>query len=467
MTSTRGIRSGAALPILILLGTAIGVLTILLPWPYPVVLLTLLLAGLSLYLLDLLWPQSAILLMLVGVYTNHYRWDVKSVSIRTEQMIAVLLAAWLVVRLARDRRLPRFTIASAMAMGWLAVNFVASLVHSPAATECLKNSVRLSVMVLIYILVINLIESRKEWFFTLRLYLWLGIMEAAFGILALALYLGMHVRIGVQLKWYQVAPIPYGTMEVGDIFGGQMAALWVMFLILFLQGRLRDRSRPFLTLGLVTTGIALVLSLARTAWLVAIAGTLVVLLAYHPDAKTRVRQAMRYLIYLPVALLALILVIQVLPPSIPFVARLHTFGKITEDSTVQWRLVSIRMALDDWSKSPWIGWGPGSFFPMHGYIYWSPAWVSVQLISLLQSVGVFGLTFYLLFMGSILVTATGALKRIEERHWRILLLAVVFGLLALWADSQASDATWLGMLWFTAGMAESGGWALVSRRRSS
>jgi len=132
---------------------------------------------------------------------------------------------------------------------------------------------------------------------------------------------------------------------------------------------------------------------------------------------------------------------------------------------VRWRLVSIRLALDDWSKSPWIGWGPGSFFPMHGYINWNPAWVSAQLVSLLQSVGAFGLTFYLLFMGAVLVTAAGALRRIGERGLRVCLLASILGLLALWADSQASDATWLGMLWFTAGMVESAGWALVPRKQ--
>ncbi len=460
MTTVRRTYRGMVLPALTLGGLLIGALAILLPWPYPLLILALLLAGAAVYLLDASWPQSAIFLMMVGVYTNHYRWDVKSVSIRTEQVAAVLIAAWLVVRLARSRRWPRVTPAGVMAVGWLAVNFVASLTHSPAVVECLKNSIRLGVMVLIYFLAVELIETRREWLFAFRLYLWLGILEAAFGILALVLYLGTHIRIGVQLKWYQVAPIPYGTMEIGDIFGGQMAALWTIFLLLFLQGRLREKDRPFLALGLATTGVALVLSLARTAWLVAAAGTLAVLLAYHPDAKERVRRAVKYLIYLPVALLALALVIQALPPSIPFVARLHTFGQITEDSTVRWRLVSIRLALDDWGKSPWIGWGPGSFFPMHGYINWHSAWVSAQLISLLQSVGVLGLTFYLLFMGSVLVTAVGAARRIAERRVRMLLLAAILGLLALWADSQASDATWLGMLWFTAGMVESAGWAL-------
>ena len=99
----------------------------------------------------------------------------------------------------------------------------------------------------------------------------------------------------------------------------------------------------------------------------------------------------------PFLVLFLLSIAPWLPSSWPFVDRLQSFLNLSSDATFSARLSDWSLALRDWLQQPLTGWGPGSFYDLHGELRAHPAWISNLSIRLLQETGLIGAAAFVCF----------------------------------------------------------------------
>ena len=405
------------------------------------------------------WPTLAILLLLLGVYTNRYRWEVGPVSIRLEQVLVLLLGGLVLLRWAVRGERVRFPLPGGYALGWwLALAFSTAL-YAPEPLGIVRHVIRLGLMVGIYFVTVNLLSHTRHWYTLVRGLFFLGVVEAGWGLLARVVYtwdfgtvavagyeLQSPLNLGIQVTTSLPVPVPYGTLEEGNIFGSTMGALLMLSSALWLQP-IAGISRGWATLGVALTGLAWLLSLARGAWL----GVLLVLpvfwvLAPRTSAQ-RLSHAGLLLVIAPVILAVFSFLVVVLPPTSPVIARLQTFTQLNADPTFNLRMERWQDAWNDILLRPFIGWGPGTFEYLHGIQRFAQAWLDSLTIKVLQETGLFGLIFFFAFWATVVGESLHALLTARADVYRGGLLGLTIGAMVLFLAYHATDATWLGFMW--------------------
>ncbi len=400
------------------------------------------------------WPLSGVATLVITALFTRYRFDVGPVSIRPEQIAAVVvglvgLSQWLVWR----GRL-RVPTSVGLALAWWACNLVAAVFFAPAVRPMLQNAVRVGAGVVTLFLVVNLIPDRQRWWQALWLFLGAGIAEAAFGILARGLF-PFGLNLGVQVSWNFPEPIPYGTFQEGNLFGSHTAT-WALTLLALEPGIPRAR-RPLWLAGLFVLVVALYLSLSRAAWLTFLVGGMFVWTFWHFAVWHRLNRLLIGVLTAPFLMVLVLGMAPLLPASWPFVDRLQSFLRLSEDPTFSARLQDWALAWNDWLQQPLLGWGPGSFYELHGLLRANPAWISNLSLRLLQETGVIGLAVFVAFLLTLLVPA---LKVAEQRaaptdaaalRGLVIAYAVLIGL-----AYQSTDGIWLTASWVHAGLIAAG-----------
>ncbi len=426
--------------------------------------LLVLVAGLSLGLLGLAllwrrWPTLALFLLLVGVYTNRYKWEVGPVSIRTEQVIVLLLGGLIALRWAWRGKPIRFPLPGGYAIGWWLALAMATALYAPAPLGVLRHVIRLGLMVGVFFVTVNLLPTSRDWYTLVRGLFFLGLLEGAWGLLARVVYtwdfgtvtlggytLTAPLNLGIQVTTSLPVPVPYGTLEEGNIFGSTMGALLLLSLGLWIQP-LPPISRRWAAVGVGVTGLAWLLSLARGAWL----GVVLVLPLFWvlaPRSGTQRLSHMGVLLVLaPLALAVLAALLIVLPPSSPIIARLQTFTQLSADPTFNLRMERWIDAWNDIRLRPFIGWGPGTFEYLHGIQRFAQAWLDSLTIKVVQESGVLGLLFFYGFWATVVGEGVHALLSDRASPYRGALLGLVGGAAVLFLAYHATDATWLGFMW--------------------
>ncbi|RME46905.1 MAG: O-antigen ligase domain-containing protein [Chloroflexi bacterium] len=417
------------------------------------------------------WPFSGVALLILAALFTRYRFDVGPVSVRPEHVAAVGVAAIGFVQYLVNQGRLRLPLAFWFALGWWLMNGIAGLFFSPFARTGLQNSVRLALLVLTFFLVINLIPDRRTWWRAFKLFLVAGVIEAGYGIVARAVY-PFGINLGVQVSWNFTEPIPYGTFEEGNLFGSHTAS-WAIVLLMLLFSIDILRRPPtwrhllyFLGLGILLLG--LFLSLSRAAWLTFAAGAGLVWVFYRPQRWHQMNRFLLVIVSAPFAALLILSIAPLLPSSIPYVERLQSFLSLSRDATFSARLSDWALALDDWRKQPLTGWGPGSFFDLHGMLRGNPAWISSLNIRLLQETGIIGaLSFYGFFL-ALLVPAFKIAGRLSEPRDRAALLGLGLSYLVLLGLAyQSTDGIWLAASWVHAGLIVAGSYVLPRASASS
>jgi len=423
-----------------------------------------------------MWPQLPFILLWGGALLTRLRLDVGPVTVRPAHLALLLLAPMLVWRLYRRRERFYLTLPGFFAVSWWLLLVLAAFAHAPNYMDTLRNQVRLGMMVAIYLLVVNLLRDERTWQWAWRAFLVMAAGEAAFGLLARLLY--PHIAFGVQVMRSLPVPVPYGTLEEGNIFGSSNAAWSLLFLTLLfstplrkmpLGGSLAMASRwtrwrhwlgqngwwLFLLTGTLLTVSGLLLSLARAAWVSFV--LLLPLLWLFLPAKREDRQ--RRLFWLVgivgVAALSLASLWRFLPADGPLLARLHTLGNLSADPTFSGRLHDWLFAYHDWRIFPWLGWGPGTFVQIHGRLRGSDAWLSNITFRALQESGILG---SLALLGFVVALVGAAFRRIRRAQvaWRQPLLGLTLGFLLLIVAYQATDGSWLALPWIYAALIDRG-----------
>lgn len=412
------------------------------------------------------WPLSGVLLIVAASFFSRYRLEVAGLSIRAEHVAVILgggLWAW---QAAVEKRRIRLDRVAVFAFAWWLTNAGAAVFHAPDVLDSMRHVIRLSLLILTYLVVDNLLTTRSAWWLTFWSYLALGVLEDVFGIVARLVY-PLGINLGVQVAWVLTEPVPYGTMEEGNIFGAHSAAWLVGLLALVLLHPLWTRRQKIgLWAGAAITALAVVASLSRGAWVALIVGMMLLAFVYARAGHGRATY-----IGLAIALLVIAGVIAglLVLDQQAVITRLQTFANLRIDATVSMRLQTYAFGLSDWRRYPWLGWGPGTFYQLYGDFWGMPAWLSNMIVRTLQETGLIGLGFFVAFLASVLYQAIRALTgsaRLSSLEYGAL-VGLLLGMVVILVAYQATDGTWLAAMWVHAALLTSGARLLTTRDISS
>lgn len=404
------------------------------------------------------WPVSGVAILIIAALLTRYRFDVGPVSIRPEHLAALAVAALGGVHMLANRGRLRFPLPVWFALGWWLMNLISGIFFSPQIATGVQNAARISLVVLTFFLVLNLIPDRRRWWLAVTLFLAAGVAEAAFGIIARALF-PFGINLGVQVAWNFTEPIPYGTFEEGNLFGSHSASWAIVLLMILWVGNLRRPTlRQILSAGgLLILLLGLFLSLSRAAWLMFAAGAALI---WVFNRRSPWHQSNRLLLLLaagPFFALLLLGVAPYLPASLPFVDRLQSFLSLSSDATFSVRLEDWGKALYDWQQRPLSGWGPGSFFDIYGIVRANPAWISNLTLRLLQETGLIGALAFFGYVFTLLLPAIKVSREQQNPLDRAGLLGLSLSFLVLIGLAyQSTDGIWLAASWVHAGLIAAG-----------
>ncbi len=416
-------------------------------------------ALLLLIVLILGWPFSGVVLLIVSALLTRFRFDLGPITVRPEHIAAVTVAIMGFGQLAIERRPLRMPAAAWFALLWWGINLFSGLAFDPDPRMGLQNALRIFLLALTFILLVNLIPDRTWWRRAVAVFLAAGVLEAAFGIFARGVY-PFGVNLGVQVSWNFTEPIPYGTFEEGNLFGSH-AASWaiILLMVIFAAERVHD-SRKWQLLRMAGLGIvlaALLLSLSRAAWIMFLAGAMLVAIFEYRNAWAQANRFVLALVAAPLLAFGLLSIAPYLPASLPFVNRLQSFLNLGFDATFSARLSDWSMALQDWLQHPLTGWGPGSFFALHGMLRAHPAWISNLSVRLLQETGIFGVIAFGGFVATLLLPAIKTVRgEIDLLDRGILLGMIISYAVLLGLAYQSTDGIWLTASWVHAGLIATG-----------
>src|SRR5579872_2570685 len=301
------------------------------------------LLGVAAIAVALLAPSAAIPLVIVASAVNRYevvwgparvRYDIIAVL-----LIAGVLAACVAVRTLRLRDL--YTPLALPLLAYVGINVVSTVLFAVERTRGISLDAELCAIFLAYVSLIFLLRTRADLERALRWLWWITVIEAAIGVLAVALFAAHVTDIGVQVDKSNF-PMAYGTQWEGNIFGSFLLGNFFLLLADFTRSR---RSRLQLT-GLVVVVLGIAVSMTRTVWLALVLG-LVIYLAL----SVAIRRA-KSSIWLLLSLLPMIAMLGLLVGTVtPFGSRLLQVVDL-QTSSASGRIVMYQVAIQEWRVHP-------------------------------------------------------------------------------------------------------------------
>lgn len=404
------------------------------------------------------WPFSGVAILIVAALFTRYRFDVGPVSVRFEHIAVLAVGAIAFMQHLVHRGRLRFPLAAWFALAWWVMNLVAAVFFSPYPPNAVQNATRLAMLTLTFVLILNLIPNRQQWWWAVGLFLVAGVLEAAFGIVARALF-PFGVNLGVQVSWSFTEPIPYGTFEEGNLFGSHIASWALLLAMLILASGLWKPTRQqfWRLLGLAILLLGLFLSLSRAAWLTFAVGAALLLVFHRKSSRHQTNIGLLILLAAPFTIVLVLGIAPFLPSSWPFVDRLQSFLTLSSDDTFSARLSDWSLAWRDWLQHPLTGWGPGSFADIHGELRSRPAWIGNLSMRLLQETGIIGVITFVGFLFTLTLPAIKTSAMLTESLDRAALLGLIIGYLVLLGIAyQSTDGIWLAASWVHAGLIAAG-----------
>lgn len=428
-------------------------------FPLPTALLAL--AGLGLTAMLRWWPTSGLVLLVVASHFTRFRAELGPVSVRPEHVAVLVVLGVLFLQVLVQRRPVLLDVPVLFALAWFAVNVIATLVNAPDPADSLRHIFRLGLMVLTYLTIINLVRTPRQWWTLFWVFLGLALVQDSYGIIARLVY-PLGINIGVQVTNVLPTPVPYGTLEEGNMFGSQSAVWMVAFLALLLAHPKEPRRRRFvLALAVCITALATLLSLSRGAWVALAVGLALLFVWNEPSRQRRYSRAGLLMLGTPLVLIVLFALFQVLPATPPLMARMRSLTAALSDQTFGNRMADMAQAVSDWAEHPLLGWGPGTSFQLYDQRWGTDAWIANQTARTLQETGIAGLIMFWGFLGSVLWIAARAIPKVTAWSGRAALVGLAIGLITLQIAFQSTDGTWLSYMWIHCALLASGARLLV------
>ena len=274
-----------------------------------------------------------------------------------------------------------------------------------------------------YFLIRQLVTTKAQFDRVMGWWLWVGAIEASFGILCYLSYLFFRTDVGVTLFFY-IGFIPgiYGSLWEPNIFGSYCTCFAVMFLFYYLAGKCKN---AWYMWGFAVSTVGLLLSLARQAWvcLIFVGGGVILYslrgtkpdwrAAFGKEAHTSNIQWKR-LAFIGIGIfIALVIALAAMRGLSGRLATL-SLREAADDPTVVRRAGLIALAMDDIQQHPLVGLGTSSFQLLYlgdddSYQGVGQAWLGSFFFRVMHDTGIVGTVL----LGWFIVN-------LGRRAWRIL-----------------------------------------------
>jgi O-antigen ligase len=388
---------------------------------------------------------------------------VGGLSVRLDQLAGILLFGALIAAVALGHR-RLVTDRTTIYIGAVAaVNVVASVLHSPALLYSIGQVLnQLSVWV-IYLVVLNYLDSLDELARFTRLFLIAGLIEAAVGICAFLLgALGVPAGgANVDPNDFGLAFGAYGTTVEPNLFGSYCQIFFLAGMGLIWLSRTRgERPSRFLVAVTGVTGLGLFLSFTRGAWLGTAFGLVVLLVLGWRWLGVRVQPAQ---IIVPiVATVAIGVALWFAPFGIGEFFRYKVANLVNPESqSASVRLVAYGLALQHIVEHPWIGSGTYSFAALvargadfREFEGWRNLWIGNYVLLALHDTGIIGLGILVALIASFLRHAARAARRwvaADTARARVQ-IALIAAFASLLVSFLTSSGLTLGYPWLLMGI---------------
>ena len=392
-------------------------------------------------LVTALLRRYALLALFCLVPLNGITLPVGHTNVRTDQALAVLMIVGLGLSAAFYRRRLYVDTPLVLIVVLLGLNALATVFVSPAPGYSAMQVLNLTATWAIYAVIVNCVDTVDGADRLTRLFLVLFAAAAVVGIFAFAagiagIRTGMANVEGGPLDGGQ-AYGAFGTAVEPNIFGSMCQSAFVVAAAMLLLGVPR---RVLLWAIVVTTGLGLLLSFTRGAWLGAICGLLATALL-APVVGRRISLTPLALPTIAGALGLAWLWTDDGPAGLFFRYKVENLVN-PQSETASYRLVSYGLAWEQVLQKPVFGWGTFTFAPLlaqgsdvkelgveHAI------WISNYVLLILHDTGIVGLVVFVLLVVAVLrrgVRAARALigvDRTESAATVVALMASVIGLL--------------------------------------
>ena len=366
---------------------------------------------------------------------------VAGLSLRVEQAAAALL----VVPLVAGTLIGRHRFRTDSTVRWLAailaLNVAVTLWHSPAPRYSLMQCANLASVMVIYLLVLNFVETRADADRFLRGVLRAVLAAAALGSVAYGLALAGVKVGGAEVSRAAVENLTnaygaYGTMIEPNIFGSLCASGLLLAGGLLVIGRQRPElidDSPLLRWVAGVCGVGLILSFTRAAWLGTAAAALLLLVLAARIFRMRVRVSR--LVVPPLVVMALFAMLMLLPGNVGIAFRFKVYNLFNvESETALARLLTYTLALQQAVQHPFVGWGTFSFAPLTAqgndfqqYENWRRLWISDYFLLAFHDTGIVGLGLWIGMLWSCLARGLRAVRAAAAADPRYAARVLVLG----------------------------------------
>ncbi len=453
-------------------------------------------------------------LLTAAALSSGFHVPVAGRRVRPEHIAAPLLFATFAV-LQWRRRLPvtRIDVFSLLAIGWVVANAVSSWFFAPNWPESRVHVLRMGLLAATFLTAANLTPHPSQWASRLRLWLALCLVALSYGVAAwlVARFTGIWLP-GVGLEHAISGISVHGTLMERNLYGIRAASVFAL-LAYVLIARRTGRQPGVVTYGVLgaacgLAGVAMALSLTRSAWLaIVVAAPLTYLLLDRRSLTRADRPLLLASAGLPVALVGMVGAMWLIPAPAPTGSvpgamptlegqparswgrqpavspviqrpasgtgldtngaritstvpglsdRIRTLGSLDSDFTVSTRLQDAKWAIEDWWQSPLLGRGTGSFGQIHGIRVGTHAWLSSLVLHTLVDTGLIGLAIQMSLFSLIAIGAWRAAAVTRHPALATGLRAMTLAFLVLMIAYQVTDGSWLAIFWIHLGLMVNG-----------
>lgn len=417
-------------------------------------------------LVAILWRRALLLALPLLTILNGLPLTVGGSSVRVDQLAACLLLVPLSASILSGTRRLRTDSTTWWLAAILALNVASSLMNSPARGYSLSQCANLASSWVIYVVLLNFLETREDLETFFRGSLWAAIAASAIGIIAFCLaIIGLPVG-GADVSASALTDLTSafgarGTLLEANIFGSLTGAYLVVALaLLALAPRLPSAGIPvrLLRWTATLTATGLLLSFTRSAWIGTLVGIGFATLLAMWTVGFRVRR-----IALPLAIgTAVVVGFVLLPGSVGTFLRFKLFNLLNLSSqTASLRLVMYTFALQQTLAHPVLGWGTFTFAPLFAegsdfaqFAGWKNLWIGNYLVLALHDTGVVGLALWIGMLASIVLRGVRATRRLRAADPLVATrtLALTSATVTLLITFLATTGFSLGFPWLLTGL---------------
>jgi oligosaccharide repeat unit polymerase len=388
-------------------------------------------------------PETGVVLIMVAAVVPRWFLEVGGLKARPEHIAAgILLLA--IPLLIRNRRLsPEWIKADLVLAAYVGVNIISSS-QSIDPSQTIKWSFQQMLAILPYFVLRVIAGNMTTLRTAFRIFLAVGVAEAAFAIFCFYSNAIFNTEIGVEVGQYGDIPGVYGSHYEANILGSSSGVCAVILLAMYLYYR-----RGNMLLGYVIAFTGMTISLSRGALGATIIGfAMMLFFSWRRKALDK-----KLLISAGVATLCAMLVVMPMLISryMERFKNVDVSDPMADDNTFT-RFVQFGLAFEAFLEHPVLGNGTSSFqleisnadLGFESDVFW----ISNSELRVLHDTGVVGFGLFLAFM--IMLIRSG--YKVLKRRFRPELFGLMIGLAVYSVAFQFTEGTLLSFTWIHAGL---------------